>query len=78
MADAAAKAFQADFLVRQGAHGKTAAFHALLDTGNQFGVFGIDLPVDTPVQVPRCPHFAAIVIQNIAYFADQAAIGAGG
>lgn len=71
---AAAKTFQAHFLVGQGAHTKASAFHSLLHAGDQFGVFGIDLPVDAPVQISGRPHFAAIIIQNITYFTDHAAV----
>ncbi len=73
----AAEAFEADFLVGQWPHRKTARCHALLNAGDEHGVLGIDLPVDAPIQIAGCAHFSTVIGKDITDFTDDAACRAG-
>src|SRR3546814_16499635 len=65
--------FESYFLFAERSHGEALRRHALLNARDQFGVLGIDLAVDAPIEVARSLHFAALIGQHIADFAAQAA-----
>lgn len=71
VAGAVAEIAQRDFVLAQGADREAGRGHALLHAPDQFGILGIDLAVDPPVEVARRFHFPAVVRDRVADFADQ-------
>src|SRR5258706_14658110 len=59
---------EAGFARREWAGGVARRLHALLHALDEGGVFGVDLPVDAPVEETRRAHFAAGAGMHVSDF----------
>src|SRR5262245_50009980 len=65
------KSGEAHFRLGERSAGITRRTHAGLDARNKNRVFGVDLPIDAPVEIARGAHLSSRVGQCISDLADQ-------